>query len=281
MLSKQKRVRSFKGNKDFIAGRAYIGFAGSLLVLFLSFGQAFAAEKDDWNLNSSRHFNIYYRNAPKEFVKTVEASAEEYYHEVTRNLGFYRMQNWTFDRKATIYIFDDLEDYRRRSGMFVWSVGTANTRMKTIRTFPASHGFFDSVLPHELGHIIFREYVGYRSRIPLWFEEGVAMHQEKAKRWDADQKVKKAISDGTFIPLRRLTSMRLHHDSGRETIELFYNESASVFNFLMKKIGKHRFARLCRDLKDGDNFEQVLTRVYPRFRSLEDLNDLWVKSIER
>lgn len=241
---------------------------------------AYGRQDDDWTIHSCRHFNIYYRNAPEEFVETVEESAEDYYDEVTDNLGFHRIHNWIFDRKASIYIFDDKSDYIKRSRQYVWSAGTASTRMKTIRTFPAAHGFFDSVLPHELGHIIFREYVGYRSRIPLWFEEGVAMHQEKAKRWGADKKVKQAIENGTFIPLSKLTRMRLTNNTDRSVIRLFYAESASVFNFIMDKIGKHRFARLCRDFKDGGSFEQALERVYPRFRSIERLNEMWVKSLD-
>ncbi len=242
---------------------------------------AYAAKKDGWNLERCRHFNIYYRDAPEAFVKTVKKSAEEYYVDVTRNLGFYRMRDWIFDRKATIYIFDDRDDYVKRSGQYAWSAGTASTRMKMIRTYPASHGFFDSTLPHELGHIIFREYVGYRTRIPLWFEEGVAMYQEKAKRFGANSLVKKAIQNGTFIPLEDLTAMRLTNRSPRETIELFYAESASAFNFIMASIGDHRFARLCRDFKDGGNFEEALERVYPRFRTLSRINKLWVKSLEK
>lgn len=245
----------------------------------LAQNKVYARSDDQWRIEESRHFNIYYRNAPKAFVKTVEESAEEYYSEVTQNLGFHRAQNWVFDRRATIYIFDDRDDYVNRSGQYAWSAGSASTRMKTIRTYPASHGFFDSVLPHELGHIIFREYIGYRSRIPLWFEEGVAMYQEKARRYGATAEVKKAIKQGTFMTVEELTSIHLTNESPQETIELFYAEAASLFNFIMKNIGNLRFARLCRDFQDGGDFEQALERVYPRFRSLEQLNDLWVRSL--
>jgi len=238
-----------------------------------------AGKKLEWKEQKSRHFSIFYRNAPKEFVDTVEKSAEEYYKVVTKNLGFYRMQNWTFDRRAEIYVFDDADDYVKRSGQYAWSAGTASTRRKLIRTYPSAHGFFDSTLPHELGHIIFREFVGYRTLIPLWFEEGVAMHQEKAKRFGADKKVKETIEKGTFIPLDKLTTMRLSNKTNRQTVELFYSEAASVFNFLIKRIGNYRFVSLCRSFKNGVNFEQALKKTYPPFRSIERLNELWIKSL--
>ena len=86
-------------------------------------------------------------------------------------------------------------------------------KAKTIKTFPEAHGFFDTILPHELGHIIFRDYIGFTINIPLWFEEGVAIYQEKAKRLGANKAVKEAIENGQFIPLSQLSGMRLYKNS--------------------------------------------------------------------
>ncbi len=275
-------IKNYIYNNKIINSKNIILLFFVIFVSFQNFStKALAAKKDSWNVYKCRHFDIYYVNAPKSFLNTVEESAEEYYWIVTKNLGFHRMQNWTFDRKAIIYIFDDRDDYIARSGQYTWSAGTASTKMKVIKTYPSSHGFFDSTLPHELGHIIFREYVGYRTRIPLWFEEGVAMYQEKAQRYGADKVVKKAKDNGRFIPLDELTTIRLTNQSPREEIELFYAESASVFNFIMRKIGNHKFARLCRDFKDGGDFEQALKSVYPRFRDLKRINQLWLKSLDK
>jgi len=153
-----------------------------LIILIVAIFAHPSYAKNDWKKHKSRHFVIHYRDVPKDFVESVEESAENYYDEITRNLGFTRDKSWSFDNRAQIYIYSDKEDYIN-SGAAKWSGGVAHAQAKVIKTFPTAAGFFDSTLPHELGHIIFREFIGYYSTVPLWFEEGIASFQEKAKRW--------------------------------------------------------------------------------------------------
>ncbi|MDP2654030.1 MAG: peptidase MA family metallohydrolase [Candidatus Omnitrophota bacterium] len=234
-----------------------------------------------WQEYRCTHFLIYYKNVPMDFVKEVEEAAEGYYSAITRNLGFTRYQGWAFEGRAKIFIYDDQDDYVESSRQAGWSSGMASAREKVIRTFPSAHGFFDSTLPHELGHIIFREFIGYRAMIPLWLEEGVAMHQEKAKRWGAHQMVLKAIEKGEFIPLKALTQISLTQDTDRATVDLFYTESASVVYYLITEFGIHRFVNFCRALKEGRTFEAAFVSAYSRFQNVDDLNKAWVDYLKR
>ena len=226
------------------------------------------------------HFFIYYKEAPLDFIKTVEENAERYYEEITVNLGFTRYESWTWDQRAKIYIYDDQDDYIESSRQTKWSHGAASIKEKTIRTFPSAHGFFDSTLPHELGHIIFRELVGFYAGIPLWFDEGVAMFQEKAKRWGANKIVQKAIADHQFIPLDQLSQLRLTSDTAQERIDLFYAEAASVVYYLITEYDKSRFVSFCRALKEGRDFNNALDSVYVRFKNISDLNSAWLKYLQ-
>jgi len=183
-----------------------------ILLTFLCSGSQ-ASEKEDWKEFRSSHFIIYYKNAPRDMIETINETAEYYYQEITRNLGFYRHESWTWDKRAKIYIYRDSQDYVKTAKQMQWSHGAASAADKTIRTFPAAHGFFDSTLPHELGHIIFREFIGFNSFIPLWFDEGVAMYQEKARRWGSNQNVLKAMEEDRFIPLIELSYLKLYNQS--------------------------------------------------------------------
>ena len=234
----------------------------------------------EWKEYTRQHFIIYYKKAPFDFVQSVDRAAEQYYVEITRNLGFTRYKGWNWDERAKIYIYDDMEDYVELSKQAGWSSGAALPKLKTIRTFPSAHGFFDSTLPHELGHIIFREFVGFKAEVPVWFEEGVAMYQEKARRWGAHDFVRKAMEDGTFKPLNELSIMRVRARTDRALVELFYAESASVVNFMINELGDQRFLHLCRKLKDGKPFSWTIDSVYSRFKNVDDLNDAWVKYLK-
>jgi len=238
------------------------------------------AKSEPWKEHKGRHFVIYYKKARFDFVQTVEKAAEQYYVEITKNLGLVRSQSWVWKDRSKIYVFDDSEDYVTSGRQAGWSSGAASPRAKTIRTFPAAHGFFDSTLPHELGHIIFREFVGYNVQIPSWFEEGVAMYQEKAKRWGAHDTVRKAIKDDTFLSLSELSLNRLRHKSSQGEVNLFYAESASVVNYLITEFGDRHFTHLCRKLKSGIRFDWAMGEVYVRFKNINDLNKAWVNYLE-
>ena len=236
--------------------------------------------KDKWQQMKGQNFIINYRGGvPEYYVQTVMDSAEEEFKRVPGNLGISRYPNWMSDNKATIYIYSDETDYVS-NGAPSWSHGAAMVGEKVIKTFPSAHGFFDSTLPHELGHIIFREYVGVSADVPLWFEEGMAMYQEKAKRLGVNKAVEEAIKNGQFIPLSKLTNVRLHSNSDENSVQLFYSESASVVYFLITELGEWNFHKLCRELKQNTPFAEALTKTYMRIRSFDDLNKMWMQHLE-
>jgi hypothetical protein len=132
-----------------------------------------------------------------------------------------------------------------------------------------------------MGHIIFREFIGLQTKVPLWFEEGVAMYQEKAKRFGSNTAVKKAVENGEFIALKELTDMRLYNNSPANELDLFYAESASVVYYMISELGEFNFVRFCRALKEGKGFDGALKSIYVRFRNLDDLNRAWLNYLEK
>ncbi len=250
-------------------------------IVFMIFFSSYAMAAQGWKENRSRHFIIYYKNAPKEFIKAVEESAEGYYYSIVKDLGFSRDQLWTWDDRAQIYIYDNEDDYLVSSRQAGWSSASTRIGSRAIQTYPAAHGFFDSLLPHELGHIIFREYIGVSSDLPLWVDEGVAMYQEKAKRWGADEEVRKAIAENRFISLAELSRARLTSATDRETVNLFYAESASVIRYLITEHGAFKFLNFCQNLKKGLRFEDALEKAYYRFQTIDDLNKAWMGYLKK
>ena len=253
-----------------------------IFIALLLAGIASGARADDikWKEQKSQHFLIYYNKADQDFIDTVTKAAEEYYTEISQSLGVRRFKSWTWEDRARIYIYDDQDAYVSEGKQIGWSHGVAYTKQKVIRTFPSANGFFDSIMPHELTHIIFHELVGYQSLIPSWFEEGIAMYHEKARSWGAHVVVRKAIKGGTFISLPELSQMRLTADTKQETVNLFYAESASAVNFLMTKQGEERFFRLCQGLTSGTSFESSFESAYVQYRTIDKLNKAWMEFLK-
>jgi len=251
-----------------------------VMIMMWSMGASFAQAKE-WETLKGSNFIVYYRqDVPEHFVNTVMESSEESFKEVSANLGLSRYQSWASDQRASIYIYADQEDYVKNGGQAGWSHGAALVASKIIKTYPSDQGFFDALLPHELGHIILHELVGPYANIPLWFDEGVAMYQEKAKHIGAGKIVQGALEKGQFITLSALTDMRLYSNSDNATVELFYAESASIVNFMITQLGESRFHKLCRELKENTRFVDALPKIYMYINKMEDLNKKWVNYLK-
>lgn len=251
-----------------------------LVILFIMAALATTSfcEEEKWEQQNSSHFIVYYKEAPEDFITEVIDAAEDYYQKITRDLGFTRYDSWLWEERAKIYIYKDSENYHASSGKPSWASGHAEYEKKTIYTYPLAWGFFDTLLPHELGHIIFREFVGFRNnKVPLWLDEGVACYQERTRRWGSEKEVKKTVESKTFIPLNELTEIKSLSDFDKDKVELFYNESVSIVSFLITNYGKYNFARLCKALKDENSLDQAIDSAYARFDNLKELNDVWYK----
>ncbi len=251
------------------------------MIVFLLGGSQEFVQAREWETSKGSHFIVYYRwDIPEDFVNTIQDSAEDNYRSVLENLGVSSYQGWAWEKPVLIYVYRDQEDYIKNGGQAGWSHGAAVVSTKTIRTFPSDEGFFDSLLPHELGHIVLHEYLGDYVDIPSWFDEGVAMYQEKAKRVGANKLVREALSNGQFITLSQLSDMRLYVNSDRKTVELFYAESASIVNFMISELGKNNFYRLCRSLKQRTRLSEALSEIYINIKDLNDLNKKWVNYLK-
>ncbi len=251
-----------------------------LIILFIIFvlPNVSFCEEQKWEDQSSNHFIVYYKEAPEDFITEVIDAAEDYYQKITRDLGFTRYEYWLWEDRAKIYIYKEAEDYHSSSGKPTWASGHAEYEKKTIYTYPLAWGFFDTLLPHELGHIIFRELVGFRNNnVPLWLDEGVACYQERTRRWGSEKEVKKAIEQKKFITLNELTEIISLASFDNDKVELFYNESVSIVSFLISNYGKYNFVKLCKALKDEKSLDSAIDSAYARFDNLKELNDVWHK----
>jgi hypothetical protein len=246
-----------------------------LIVFFIS--SVFALGKDEykWREIKSRHFIIYYQDAPEGFIDKIKERAEEYYREIATSLSFGFLEQWTWENRCSIYIYPSQEEYIKKTGQPEWSSGVAEYDSKTIKSYPLASGFIDTLLPHELTHIIFREYIGKNNTIPTWFHEGLATYQELARRWGSKKMVQDAIKENRFITISQLFNTSLFRGADRETVGLFYAESSNLVAFLIERFGKEKFKSLCEDLKNGSSFEDAFLDNYP-YKSFKEFEKAWL-----
>lgn len=254
---------------------------------------------ESWQELSGEHFIVYHRGEDK-FAKDVLDKAEVYYERIASDLGYPRYSEfWTWDRRVKIYIHPDHASYIKATGQPQWSKGMADYTNKQIVSFVWSQGFLDSLLPHEVAHLIFRDFVGFKGETPLWLDEGIAQWEEAAKRdalkflarqfyekdsllslqdmmtWDI-----KALTDPKRVYIRPTITKDGEKGilflSSKSFVDTYYLQAASIVGFLMEKQGSSNFAEFCRQLRDGKSMDEALSFAYPTStRSVSELEDQW------
>ena len=248
--------------------------SGILLVIFL-LPALLWSDEIPWQNYGSTHFIIYYKNAKDSSVSRIADKAEDYYETITDDLGFRRDNFWVRINRAKIYLYDDAQSYHEQTKQPEWSGGAAIPNEKLIYSYDGADSFFNTVLPHEMAHIIFREAAGFNNyAIPSWLDEGAACFQEKIRRSGADAVVKQARRRGSFIKLEDLGKLNPLSMQDIQLVELFYAESLSVVNFLVEKYGKDNFSDFCRDLNKFNNLDKAIQHAYD-FNDLRELSDAW------
>ena len=248
------------------------------LALLACAATAFCAQ-EEWNTAKGTHFVVYYRAATAEFAGKVVAEAERQYEKITDDLGFLRLDFWLWDNRARIYICDDAKQYQELTKMPAWSAGGVLPKDKVIYLILDKSSLFESVLPHEVGHIIFREFVGFDNpAVPVWLDEGAASYQEERAVFRAVL-APLARKRGGLIPLDRLSSLNPHDMTDRAAVEQFYAEAASVIDFLIHSFGKENFVLFCRSLRDTRDLDKALSYSYS-IRDIRELDRQWQAYIQ-
>ena len=258
-----------------------------------------AFSSQDWQELGGQHFIVYYTGEDK-FARSVSEESERYYNNIADDLGYSRYGGfWLWDKRVKIYLYLDRAAYLQATNQPEWSEGMADYKLKQIHGFLGSKQFLESVLPHEIAHLIFRDFVGFKGEVPIWLDEGVAQREEEAKRQELKAMAKKRFNENTFLSmsdmmrldLNNITHLdriyirvnRLKNDnksllflSGDNLIASYYLQSVSIVSFLIDRYGSDNFAHFCRELRDGKQIEEALSFAYPSsIRSLSELEDKW------
>jgi hypothetical protein len=230
-----------------------------------------------WQVKKSDHFIVYFKETPPDYLDKLIRQAEIYYNSITEELGFTRFEGfWTWDKRCKIYLYPSAKEYQRATGRPAWSGASVNILERTINTYVFEKDFMEVVLPHEMGHLIFREFVGYRRGLPLWLDEGVACLQEKLRKEERLQTAKGLVMSGIYLRIQKLTEIT---DDNLVMPNLFYSEAASVVNFLLKRYGRDKFVDFCRKLSDAKTHWYTALKDVYGFKNLSEMNDEWVRFI--
>ena len=236
---------------------------------------------DLWNEKKGEHFLIYYQS-DSSFAERVLEQAEEVYERETGYFGSISGKNfWLWDNRCKLFLYNSQHAYLNATGQPEWSSGYADVGERAIVSYERAPEFLDTVLPHEMAHLIFREFVEVGNRsVPRWLDEGFAISQEKNVRDYLDETIKKAVHQQGSIPLEELNRAGALHGAPANQARLFYAEAQSLARFLIEGRDGSHFLNFCRSLRDNASFEEALVKGYQNeFSSIDTLEKKWKKFV--
>ena len=121
----------------------------------------------------------------------------------------------------------------------------------------------NSLLVHEIAHLIFRDFVGFKSDVPLWLDEGVA-------QWASDgladilldtrrELLPAAILSGRYLDLANLK----HRFPGdKNGLILAYEQSKSIVEYISRTYGRQGVLDLLELLRQGNELEVAVEKSF-------------------
>ena len=213
----------------------------AVILVLGCWGGVVGAADDGWEELKGDHFIVYYQGH-KRFARQVLRKAEYYYDRIARDLGYARYENfWKWERRCKVFIYPDQETYVRGTGQPSWSIGSAHYGRKEVLSYSGCRAFIEETLPHEIAHLIFRDFVGFESDIPLWLDEGVAQRQEPSKQKVVDYYVWQLARQKKLWSMERLTRANHGAIQDPDDARTFYIQAASVVSFLIDRHGASSF----------------------------------------
>ena len=169
------------------------------------------------------HFIVNYYPGHISFAQKVLTHAEQYYVTIANDLGYSRYSKfWLWNNRVTIYIYPDHASYLKAAHMPSWSNGMADYKNKIIKSYFRGKGFLISILPHEITHLIFRDFVGFTGKIPLWLDEGLAQWEEPLKRKRIKYSMRDIFKRKMILPLSEMMKMDIRNIKSDNKISIRY-----------------------------------------------------------
>jgi len=216
-------------------------------------------------------------------AKRVLNRAEEYYHKIAYQIGYARYGNfWTWNDRVRIIVYPDQKVFMMETQQPFWAKGSAIRHkklfeQKKIVSFKQDGDFLTTILPHEMAHLIWLDFLGVGRPVPLWFEEGIAQLFEEGYEQKALEIMKYFIREEKQIGIDSLMTLDINNETEILKVSVFYAQSLSIVHFLIKAYGTQSFQQLCGYLKDGRPFVEALRATYTnQIRSIEELEKKWL-----
>ena len=216
----------------------------------------YADATHDWRSLGSEQVIVYWYDQPDGFGRALFEAAAEGYDHVASVTGV------TTEPAARVVIYNNQRDFCAFYAPYScrdWIGGQTFSGI-TVQWGTDQEWLTYDVVPHELAHVFYNEVFGDTwVRVPTWFNEGIAVYNERTDHAREMNSVKAAAANGELIPLRHMgtqASGLAHNDVG-----FWYAEAYSLVAFIADVHGERKLGQVILTLADNHPMEETLQQV--------------------
>lgn len=237
------------------------------LAVFFLFLRAAVSFADELNRVETDNF-ILTGNVDDAKLREWGDLAEERRSEIAHDLSFYYLPKW--EEKCRVFVASSAKEFAEKSPAPAWAKGwshvdfkkgvdspiVAERKMWVRCDLPSAE--MEPLFSHEIGHFLFREFLEYPRKFPLWLDEGVAVWCEARNRPGYVKTIEQAVRQGGSYPLKTFFGFRQYPQDK----SLFYSQASSIIQYLLTQYGVESFQRFSRLVRDGVSVPEAMEKVY-------------------
>ena len=178
------------------------------------------------------------------------------------------------EKTVKLYIYANTQDLQ---GAMIypqeWTGGVAFTRygVMAIGIAPGNVDWGKRAVAHELTHLVIHQItLNPYIDLPVWLDEGLAMHTEGPLEAVFSSSLSGAIAENRLISVRSLSSP---FSAYAEESVLSYAQSYSLVDFLITNYGRGKMLELLNTFRQGSSYDGALEGVYGF--DMDGLDALW------
>lgn len=228
-----------------------------LLTLLIGSGD-FSGSQNSFQQLEGKYATIYYVDKERAEAEKVQRIVESSWIELTQ---YFPISN---NDPVQIWIVRTPEDFSRmasgRSSFLFGGIarpGSGIIVVKSPRLRKWGEDFIGTIR-HELVHVFINR-AGLDERIPLWFNEGLAMFLANEYHWSTGIRMSHIVLTNRLIDYKDL-DRELMLTTSPDTTSSAYIQSLSMLQYLYKKLGEEKFWNMVRGCRDK-RFVQSLKEI--------------------
>jgi len=207
----------------------------------------------DWQSRGNEQVIVYWYDKPDDFGAALFEAAAGGYDHVTAITGV------TAERVARVVIYNNHTDFcafYAPNSCQDWVGGQAFPGI-TVQQGTDLDWLTHDVVPHELAHVLYNEvFSDTWVRVPTWFNEGIAVYNERHDHVADMNLVIEAAADDDLIPLRHMGTQASGLSHG--DVHLWYSEAYSLVAFIADAYGEDKLGEVILTLADNHPMEETL-----------------------